>query len=270
MHETEKQDVATNEQVIAGEEDCFIELDTMKSKATANDPSSGSFNVCASDTKITVINSEGNSDTPFDNADEIESGNEMNKSDECETDENISEILVTEFNEEVAFNSEDKVSNSNEKSHITFPISQSITIDKEKNTFDPASIVALNLNVEEKVLIARMEPCQPQESLLSTRKKQMGARQRYCSQQIFYHDRNNRRKWVSYSLSNDALYCIPCLLFTGASSRGELQPANQGHAFARTGFSNRKKQCEAVTKHESSVAHINAKIADALFCKKER
>eukprot|EP00794_Sanderia_malayensis_P013730 gene13730-15162_t len=235
IHETEE--VATNEQVIAGEEDCFIELDTMKSKATANDPSSGSFNVCASDTKITVINSEGNSDMPFDNADEIESGNEMNKmNDEYETDENISEILVTEFNEEVAFNSEDKVSNLNEKSHITFPISQSIAIDKEQNTFDPASIVGLNLNVEEK--------------------------------QIFYHDRNNRRKWVSYSLSNDALYCIPCLLFTGASSRGELQRANQGHAFACTGFSNWKKQYEAVTKHESSAAHINAKIADALFLQK--
>ena len=60
---------------------------------------------------------------------------------------------------------------------------------------------------------------------------------------------------MSYSLSQDALYCIPCLLFTDTSSRGELKRANQGHAFACTGFSNWKKQYEAVANHESSADH---------------
>ncbi len=208
-------------------------------------------------------------------------GNEINRSDDGETDEESSEIHVTESDENNTMNqillegnseegkdapihTENEVSNLREKHHVTFSINQAVAIDTEHNTFDPASIVGLNLKIEEEALLARMEPCQPEESMLSTRKKQMGARLRFCSQQIFFHDRDVRRKWLSYSLSKDALYCIPCLLFTDTSSRGELKRANQGHAFAYTGFSNWKKQYEAVEKQESSAAHINAKVADAL------
>lgn len=110
-----------------------------------------------------------------------------------------------------------------------------------------------------------MEPCQPEESLLSSKKKQIGAELRYCSQQKFYHNRHERREWLSYSLSKDALYCISCLLFTDKYSRGELKRTNQGHAIAWTGYSNWKKQYEAVAKHESSVGHMNAKVDDVIF-----
>ena len=40
---------------------------------------------------------------------------------------------------------------------------------------------------------------------------------------------------------------------------------NQGNAFTCAGFSNWKKQHTSVKKHEMSVAHANAKIAEALF-----
>eukprot|EP00112_Aurelia_sp_Birch-Aquarium-sp1_P018848 Seg4565.5 transcript_id=Seg4565.5/GoldUCD/mRNA.D3Y31 product="Zinc finger MYM-type protein 1" protein_id=Seg4565.5/GoldUCD/D3Y31 len=257
-------------------EDNIIELDNQKSKATIDDPASVSFNVCATDEHRT----DNEDETDYDDAAEQRSGNEMNRSDDGDTDDQSREVHVTESDkndiinqmlhkerskggEDAPVHTEDEISNLRE-THVTFSINEAVALDTEHNTFDPASIVGLKLKIEEKALLAQMEPCQPEESLLSSKKKQMGARLRYCSQQIFLLDRDNRRKWLSYSLTKDALYCIPCLLFTDTSSRRELKPANQGHAFACTGFSNWKKQYEAVTKQESSAAHINAKVADAL------
>ena len=267
----------TNATVIGGEEDDFIELDNLKSKATIDDPASVSFHVCTSDVHRTDDKSEMN------NGDVAEqgNGNEINKSDDGETEEDSTKSHVAQSDENNAFDhiplkgnseggedapvhAEGEVSNLREENPIPFSINKAIAINKAHNTFDPASIVGLKLTIEEKALLAQMEPCQPEESLLSSRKKQMGTRLRYCSRQIFYHNRDDRRKWLSYSLSKDALYCIPCLLFTDTSSRGELKRASQGHAFACTGFSNWKKQYEAVARHESSAAHINAKVAHAL------
>ena len=66
-------------------------------------------------------------------------------------------------------------------------------------------------------------------------------------------------------MSTDSLFCIPCLLFTDALSRGEFIRVNQGNTFTSTGFSNWKKQQSVIDKHEMSAAHANAKVAEVLF-----
>ena len=123
MHETEE--AAINTKVIAGEENCFIELDNLKSKATGDNYASTSYNVCISDTKSTVINS----DPDYDYATEEGSREDMNRSDEFEKEEDISKFRVTESNEKATVNSVDAMSNSSEKNCISFPINQSIAID---------------------------------------------------------------------------------------------------------------------------------------------
>eukprot|EP00795_Rhopilema_esculentum_P010043 gene10043-18682_t len=74
MHETEE--AAINMKVITGEENCLIELENLKSKATGDDPASMSYNVCISDTKSTVINS----DPDYDYAPEEGSREDINRS----------------------------------------------------------------------------------------------------------------------------------------------------------------------------------------------
>jgi hypothetical protein len=113
--------------------------------------------------------------------------------------------------------------------------------------------------------ICKNEPCQPPESVLSERKKKIGERNRYCSQAVFFHEDQTRRKWLSYSLSKDCLFCLPCLLFSDECLRGENTRHNQGNAFTNAGYSNWKKQYSNITKHEKSESHINAKIAQVIF-----
>ena len=62
----------------------------------------------------------------------------------------------------------------------------------------------------------------------------------------------------------DAVYCIPCLLFTDATSRSDNR-GNQGNAFGVNSFSNWKNQNERIHAHEASSVHKNAKVAAALF-----
>ena len=147
---------------------------------------------------------------------------------------------------------------------VTFALNSRISVDSSNNTFDPSSIVGLELSVDEKLFLLKMEPCHPAKDILKNRTKQQGNRMRQCSQGIFYHDDGIKRKWVSYSLSMDAVYCIPCLLFTDATSRSDNR-GNQGNAFVVNGFSNWKNQNERIHAHEASSVHKNAKVAAALF-----
>ena len=135
----------------------------------------------------------------------------------------------------------------------------------DKNMFDPSSLVGLQLSRDEKSFLLEMEPCQPSDNVLRARQKKQGDRNRHCSQDIFHHKSGMRRKWVSYSMSMDSVFCIPCLLFTDFQSRGEQFRANQGNAFVVNGFSNWKKQTERIHKHEECDAHRNAKIAQVIF-----
>ncbi len=48
----------------------------------------------------------------------------------------------------------------------------------------------------------------------------------------------SRRRWLSYTLSKNSLFFLPCLLFTDAVSMGEFTRPNQGNAFTCSGFCN--------------------------------
>ena len=152
-----------------------------------------------------------------------------------------------------------------ETSVSTVNLNPRIIIDKSNNTFDPCSLVGMQLSNDEKKILLQMEPCQPSEKILKRRTKRQGDRDRHCSQDTFYHEAGVRRKWASYSLSMDAIFCIPCLMFTDAHSRGEKFRANQGNAFVVNGFSNWKKQGDKIRTHETCHTHLNAKVAEVLF-----
>jgi hypothetical protein len=137
--------------------------------------------------------------------------------------------------------------------------------DGGNETNDPALLVGMKFGIEDKEKLCKNEPCQPPESILSERKKKIGERNRYCSQAVFFHEDQTRRKWLSYSLSKDCLFCLPCLLFSDECLRGENTRHNQGNAFTNAGYSNWKKQYSNITKHEKSESHINAKIAQVIF-----
>lgn len=138
-------------------------------------------------------------------------------------------------------------------------------VHEMSGAFDPATVVGLKLTLEEKGKVIKMKPCQPSRSFLQSRKKVIGERSRCCSQQLFHHNDCTQRKWISYSPCSDSLFCIRCLLFTDALSRDELVRPNQGNASTCAGFSSWEKLHASVKKHEMSVAHANAKIAEALF-----
>ena len=134
---------------------------------------------------------------------------------------------------------------------------------KEDN--DPALLVGMRFSVEDKEKLCKSKPCQPPESVLSERKRKIGERNWYCSQAVFFHEDQTRCKWLSYSLSKDCLFCLPCLLFSDECLRGENVRHNQGNAFTNAGYSNWKKQYSNITKHEKSESHINAKVAQVVF-----
>ncbi|CAB4011234.1 zinc finger MYM-type 1-like [Paramuricea clavata] len=86
--------------------------------------------------------------------------------------------------------------------------------DGGNETNDPALLVSTKFGIEDKEKLCKNEPCQPPESVLSQKKKKIGERNRYCSQAVFFHEDQTRRKWLSYSLSKDCLFCLPFLLFS--------------------------------------------------------
>ena len=139
-------------------------------------------------------------------------------------------------------------------------LNSNIVINEEQNTFDPTSIVGVALTNAEKEALIRMNPCQPTEGTFKQRKSQHSGRSRNCSQSIFQHDSRTRRRWVSYSLVKDSLFCIPCLLFSSPTSADKL-----GNALTNKGFNNWKKQYGSILKHKRSVCHLNAKVAEVLF-----
>ena len=60
--------------------------------------------------------------------------------------------------------------------------------------------------------------------------------------QVFCHADGTKRQWVSYSPSKDALFCVPCILFSYAALRGQHLRPNQGIAFTPVGFRSCTKQ----------------------------
>ena len=161
------------------------------------------------------------------------------------------------------------------------PIIDRDHLDREKETsllpsasdfetvFDVSTVLERNLTHEEKLECLNQKPCQPSGVELKQRKKLIGGIERHCSEDMFFRKDErgvkSNRSWLTYSLDKDALFCIPCLLFSDEILRGENQRHNQGKAFCKDGFSNWKKQYTAIPDHEASQAHMNAKLSQVMF-----
>ena len=120
-------------------------------------------------------------------------------------------------------------------------------------------LVGMKFSIEEKKKLCKSEPCQLPESVLSGTKKKVGQRNRYCLQTVFSHEVQTRGQWLSYLLSKDCLFCLPCLLFSDECLRGKNMRHNQGNAFMKAGYLNWKKQYSNIAKHKKAESHMNAK-----------
>ena len=122
-------------------------------------------------------------------------------------------------------------------------------VDKTTGVIDPARLINLTLSSSQKEFIFKLGPCHPPESILVSHK----SGRRYCSKTVFQHPDGSKRQWISYSMEKNAVFCIPCLLFSDPGLRGEHIRFNQGNAFTNSGFRSWKKS--SVLRHETSSAH---------------
>ena len=143
---------------------------------------------------------------------------------------------------------------------------KSVVVDE---TFVVSSVVGKTISHEEKLTLLDKQPFQPSKAVLSKGKKKIGKRGRCCSVGLFCRKDGSKHSWLTYALDNDALYCIPCLLFPDEVLRGEGQRKNHDNAFVKAGFSNWKKQFEDVRMHEESQSHTNSEIAQVMFLQKK-
>ena len=87
-----------------------------------------------------------------------------------------------------------------------------------------------------------------------------GSHDRSFSESWYYTKvgKNNiRRKWLSYSPKEDAVFCHFCLFFC----RG-----NKEQTFTKIGYRDWKKAVEKFAKHEKSHCHIDATVDSHNFC----
>ena len=117
----------------------------------------------------------------IDELDELEQGKEVPEVREYK-DQNVEEALALQEEDDVT---EPRCHLEKHPEPRQFLSNPSIIIDDVSRTFDPASLVGLKLNTEEKEKLTKMEPCQPSQQVLKLRKKRFGERSRYCSQQVF-------------------------------------------------------------------------------------
>lgn len=127
------------------------------------------------------------------------------------------------------------------------------------DTFEVSSVKGKTLLHNDKCEALNRKPCQPSKHELSKRTMKINEFVRHCSENQFYRKDGTKRAWLTYSLENDTLHCIPCLLFSDQVIRGKNQRKNQGNVFVKAGFTNWRKQFRVVQEHEESQSHINSK-----------
>ena len=212
--------------------------------------------VSSDDTEIGFTAAEGQHDTSILNVDQIQTVNEINYEETLGCSDARSERSF----QGIPQDSNNDVVKESERGTLHDSI--------RDGTIDPAFLSTIKLSIDDKEMILKLKPCPPPQNILRKRKSFHGKTQRCCTQQAFFHNSELRRQWVSYSLSKDALFCIPCILFSDATLRGEHRRLTQGNAFMDEGFQNWKKQNDALKKHERSETHRSSKVAEALFLQK--
>ena len=97
------------------------------------------------------------------------------------------------------------------------------TLIKE-GAIDPADLVSLKLGVEDKDLAIKLSCCQPKQELLNERKTNFKGKNRCCTQWAFFHNRDSRRNWVSYSMSKmpSFVFLASCFLMQTFEVRTDI------------------------------------------------
>ena len=160
----------------------------------------------------------------------------------CHDANNAAAVVGDEFDDVVTQNSDymcedsDGVRSDEEGSNDAIDVDVTkITTGNATDEFDPLVVLRGKLSHDEKMMLIKMQPCQPSESMFSQRRKKIENKERCCSKRVFHRSDGDgdgsKRSWLAYSLHSDSLYCIPCMLFTDKTMRGEDKRANQGNAF---------------------------------------
>ena len=66
----------------------------------------------------------------------------------------------------------------------------------------------MKFTIEDEEKLCKKKPCQPPESVLSERKKEIGERNRYCLQAVFFHEDQTRGK-MALILVKLRLFILP-------------------------------------------------------------
>ena len=102
---------------------------------------------------------------------------EVEVNDDHNEEEERTEMIEVDMN---ADNGDLQKNSTREVFKENVPLQAKIAFDKARRTFDPATVVGPNLSMEDKALLIAMEPCQPPESVLKLRKKQIGSNWRFA------------------------------------------------------------------------------------------
>lgn len=125
--------------------------------------------------------------------------------------------------------------------------SESITSSSERQLSNDPSTWPEHLSVRERDIIAMMEPI----PFLANDKEYPRIDKRHFSNEFQYRIAENgeriKRRWLVYSRTADAAFCLPCRLF---------EPSIQSFFGKKEGFNKWRKFCERAKSHETSPGHF--------------
>lgn len=134
---------------------------------------------------------------------------------------------------------------------------------------DPALFLCSNLSIENFSKFAYQEPCQPKPIELKNGKftsRKQGEHFRSFHEQHYFKKIATgefvRRKWLSYSPSEDKIYCIVCRLFGTTDAKS--------HQLAKTGSNDWRHISHKIINHESSPNHLQSEVRKVMYLSNQR
>lgn len=144
-------------------------------------------------------------------------------------------------------------------------------ISNQYETFpnDPALLLCSNISIERFSQIAHQEPCQPQPVELKDGKfpsRKQGQHSRSFHEQHYFKKIATgefvRRKWLSYSPTEDKVFCIICKLF------GTLD--GKSNQLARCGSNDWRHISYKLDTHEASPNHLQSEVRKVMYLSNQR
>lgn len=144
-------------------------------------------------------------------------------------------------------------------------------ISNQYETFphDPALLLCSNISIERFSQIAHQEPCQPQPTELKNGifpLRKQGKHSRSFHEQHYFKKIATgefvRRKWLSYSPTEDKVYCIVCKQFGTTDGK-----SNQ---LARCGSNDWRHISFKLDNHEASPNHLQSEVRKVMYLSNQR